>query len=587
MARKNVFAVAAVALAVLPHCPQAQEVSGVHPAYTYTNLMPSGFNPAGLGGLDFIGNDGVIATWGGSQKTAGEVWILPGLATGTVGTPVKIDGPLREALGLRVVDGVIYVLTKPELFKYTKQTNGTWTKSSVAKGWAYTDSQWHHFAFALVYSKGSFYFNTGVGYEPIPNENPQRGSTIKVNPTTGAIEALVKGLAQCQRPRGRARRRAVHHRQPGPLAAREQAGPHQGRAVLRVPHEHELHREHRGVNPPAIWLPYGSFSNSPTRPFLLTEGPYKGQMITGDVFHGGIQRYFLEKVNGEYQGACFRFSQGIGYGINEIVPGPDGSLYTAGIGGGCCGMDGSGNWNYLSKNNGLGRLKPSTTVPFEVLAMRSVQGGFELEFTKPAGPAANTASNYTMQSWWYTPTSAYGGNPMGTAAGQRDGRRAERGQAQSEAHSDEPAGQQGVLCQAQQRPTSPRKAGETSGPTRPGIPSSAWGRPNPTTAVRQVERFQDGLAASLRPGARALELPFTAPYRVVLLGLDGRRHAEARGTAPGSLDLRSMTPGLVRPGRHGGLRSFPVEAENPLSMRPAGACPAGSTAARLPVIRVF
>ena len=84
---------------------------------------------------------------------------------------------MREALGLRVVDGVIYVLTKPELFKYTKQTNGTWTKSSVAKGWAYTDSQWHHFAFALVYSKGSFYFNTGVGYEPIP----YRGSRARIH----------------------------------------------------------------------------------------------------------------------------------------------------------------------------------------------------------------------------------------------------------------------------------------------------------------------------------------------------------------------------------------------------------------------
>ena len=70
------------------------------------------------------------------------------------------------------------------------------------------------------------------------------------------------------------------------------------------------------------------------------------------------------------------------------------------------------------------------------------------------------------------------------------------------------------------------------------------GPAEPTTAVRQVERFQDCLAASLKPGAGALELPFTAPYRVVLMGLDGRRHAEARGTAPGSLDLRGLAPGL-------------------------------------------
>ena len=81
---------------------------------------------AGIGGLDFLGNDGVICVWGGSQKTVGEVYILPGLATAAPGARVKIDGPLREPLGVQVVNGEIFVLTKPELFKYTKQTDGSW-----------------------------------------------------------------------------------------------------------------------------------------------------------------------------------------------------------------------------------------------------------------------------------------------------------------------------------------------------------------------------------------------------------------------------------------------------------------------------
>ena len=138
----------------------------------------------------------------------------------------------------------------------------------------------------------------------------------------------------------------------------------------------------------------------------MNEGPYKGQMIAGDVFHGGIQRYFLEKVNGEYQGACFRFATGIPYGINEIVPGPDGSLYTAGIGGGCCGMEGSNNWNYNGKNNGLGRLKSSGTVPFEVLAMRSVQGRLRTGVHRSRPALRSTRLPTTPCSrWWYTPTS--------------------------------------------------------------------------------------------------------------------------------------------------------------------------------------
>lgn len=152
---------AAVTLAFLAPSGGTQEVSGVHPFYQYANLMPAGFNPPGLGGLGFLGNDGVIATWGGSQKTAGEIWIIPGLAGASApGIPVRIDGPLREPLGLRVVDGVIYVLTKPELLKYTRQANGSWTRSTVAKGWAYNDDQWHHFAFSLIHHNGAFYFNT-------------------------------------------------------------------------------------------------------------------------------------------------------------------------------------------------------------------------------------------------------------------------------------------------------------------------------------------------------------------------------------------------------------------------------------------
>ena len=41
-------------------------------------------------------------------------------------------------------------------------------------------------------------------------------------------------------------------------------------------------------------------------PVLLKEGPFAGQLLFGDVTYGGLQRGFLEKVDGEYQGAVFR-----------------------------------------------------------------------------------------------------------------------------------------------------------------------------------------------------------------------------------------------------------------------------------------
>lgn len=514
----------------------------MHPSYQYTNLMPAGFNPAGLGGLGFLGKDGVIATWGGSQKTAGEVWIIPGLAGESApGLPVKIDGPLREALGLRVVDGAIYVLTKPELLKYTRQGDGTWTKSTLAKGWSYNDGQWHHFAFSLIHHGGAFYFNTGTGYPPDNNEDAQRGSLIKVNPASGAIDALVKGLRNAN---------GLAAGPDGELFATDNQGHWvpTNKLVHLKPGRFYGYRTSKNFtpgttteSPPAIWLPYGNYSNSPSRPILLTEGAYQGQMIAGDVNHGGIQRYFLEKVNGEYQGACFRFSQGIGYGINELVPGPDGSLYVAGIGGGCCGMDGSGNWNYQGQNKGLGRLKPTGTVPFEILAMRSVTEGFELEFTQPANAAAGVPGNYALQTWWYTPTSAYGGNPVGTAPAKVTAARLS-------------ADKRKVVLVVENLQVPKVYYVKLSNIAKEGggapWSSEAWytlhkvGPAEPSTALRQARDFTRGLADSFRPGSSAIDLPFNLPYRISLIGLDGRTVSSASGASPGRLSLDAARPGL-------------------------------------------
>ena len=47
--------------------------------------------------------------------------------------------------------------------------------------------------------------------------------------------------------------------------------------------------------PPAVWVGQGTMGNSPTFPYFVTGGLYRGQMLVGDNFYGGIQRYFLER----------------------------------------------------------------------------------------------------------------------------------------------------------------------------------------------------------------------------------------------------------------------------------------------------
>lgn len=75
---------------------------------------------------------------------------------------------------------------------------------------------------------------------------------------------------------------------------------------------------------------------------VLNDGPYKNQLLHGDVCYGGLQRVFMEKINGNYQGCVFRFSQGLEGATHRLVWGPDGALYMGMIGN-------PGNWSQQGK----------------------------------------------------------------------------------------------------------------------------------------------------------------------------------------------------------------------------------------------
>ena len=74
------------------------------------------------------------------------------------------------------------------------------------------------------------------------------------------------------------------------------------------------------VTQPVVWVPQNEIGNSPSTPVQLSEGPFAGQMLFGDVTYGGVQRAFLEEVDGEYQGAVFRHTAGLEAGVNRLRP---------------------------------------------------------------------------------------------------------------------------------------------------------------------------------------------------------------------------------------------------------------------------
>ncbi len=172
----------------------------------------------------------------------------------------------------------------------------------------------------------------------------------------------------------------------------------------------ELKKDIPELKTPAVWLPHGVLGIS-TSEILKDEtaggfGPFAGQLFVGDQGKSNISRVFIEKVNGEYQGASFMFREGFQSGILRMTWGKDGSLFV-----------GETNRGWGSAGNttaGVERLVWTGKTPFEMKAVRAMPDGFEIEFTKPVNKAtAADFKNYQVRSFIYKYHPVYGSPTVG------------------------------------------------------------------------------------------------------------------------------------------------------------------------------
>ncbi len=379
----------------------------VHPSYDIAQARPAVFTPK-VGGMDFL-SDGrlVVSTW----DPAGSIYILDGV---NGDDPEKITtkliaSGLAEPLGVKVVNDIIYIQQKQELTQLLDH-NG----DDIIDEYRVMSNDWdvsanfHEFAFGLVEKDGWLYGNLAIGVMPggasAPNQPKQRGSTYRVNIETGETQYLTSGM---RTPNG------IGIGVDGEIFVADNQG--DWLPASKIMHVQEgAWFGSRAVDfdgtadktetKPLVWLPQDEIGNSPSTPMAINDGPYKGQMIHGEVTNGGIKRVFVEKVNGNYQGCLFRFIQGLEAGVNRIKWGPDGALYVGGIGS-------SGNWGHSGKLwYGLQRLKYNENPTFEMLAVRAKSDGVEIEFTEALqeGDGWDKAA-YEIEQWRYQPTANYGG----------------------------------------------------------------------------------------------------------------------------------------------------------------------------------
>jgi len=363
----------------------------VHPSFVVKQARPETFLPK-VGGIDFL-SDGrmVVSTW----DPAGTVYIVDNHASGDPSkmTATPIAKGLAEPL-TRLVDHN----GDDQIDEY----------QTVSNDWS-TSGNFHEFAFGLEYLDGYFYATLATAIQPGgASTNPQitdRGKVAKISRANGTVEFIAHGL---RTPNG------IGVGVDGELFIADNQG--DWLPASKIVHVQEdawygsRSVDYAGTNGlnetrPVVWLPQDEIGNSPSTPTYLDKGIYKGQMIHGEVTHGGIKRVFVEKVNGQYQGCVFRFIQGLEAGVNRIRWSPDGALYIGGIGS-------TGNWGHTGKLwYGLQRLEFDDSKPaFEMLAVRAKTNGMEIELTEPFKDGEGwDPTDYEVRQWRYQPTENYGG----------------------------------------------------------------------------------------------------------------------------------------------------------------------------------
>lgn len=342
--------------------------------------------------------------------TEGQVWRT---RTPPVGHPQQVNwqryaSGLYHPIGLAMVGARLFVSQKPEITELIDH-DGDGTVDhyrTLATGWGLSTG-WHEYCFGLAvdrqenlwFALNTGYFWTNPGYV---NPGRWRGSVMRVNLKSGRLAEVAKG---CRVPNGICVDGAgdlfFTDNQGDWIQACKLAHVVEGRFYGHPEYKADALPADQAPNgPSAIWFPYHrmrSISGPIVDTTLGKFGPFAGQTFVGDVGYGanaGIMRVALEKVDGEYQGACFPFVDNQPLGCERMRFGPDHQLYIA------------------SLTSGLTRLAyVAKTAPLAMKAVHIRPGGngFVVHLTKPLAADQNiNPAQFSVARYHYLYTGNYG-----------------------------------------------------------------------------------------------------------------------------------------------------------------------------------
>ena len=377
-----------------------------------------------VGGMATI-PDGRVAV----STRRGEVWMVENPYGVTPYYRLFAKG-MHEVLGLAYHKGALYAVQRGELTKLT-DTNGDGEADAYQNiaNWE-LEGNYHEYSYGPVFDKDDNIFLTfnvawvGFGEAKLWK---WRGWMVKVSPD-GSLTPIASGLRS---PAGVMMNAAgdifytenqgdwvgsgrITHLEKGDFAGHVSSlfwsnEPNSPMTLQKsdVPDNsepmHKAAEKIKNLKLPAVWYPHTMMGVSTAGMVEDVNGNFgfKGQYYVSDQGHSKVMRMQLEKVNGQYQGACYPFREGWQSGLLRLAWGNDGSMFG--------GMTSRG-WSSTGKDLfGLQRMVWNGKMPFEMAEIHAMSDGFELTFSKPVDKAtAINAENYEINSFTYQYHHTYG-----------------------------------------------------------------------------------------------------------------------------------------------------------------------------------
>ncbi len=356
-----------------------------------------------LGGFDFFesGTRAAVCTW------MGDVFLVDGIdADLDKLTWHRVASGLFQPLGLKIVDGRIYVLGRDQItLLHDFNGDGEADFYENFNNDAQVTEHFHEFAMDLqTDAAGDFYYMKG-GRHAKDAVVPQHGTLIKVSKDGTKSEILAKGF---RAPNG------LHVNDDGTFFTSDQEGHWTPMNRINLVRKGGFYgynwsyfedgKKRQSFDNPLCWI-HKRYDRSPAAQLRVKSkkwGALDGQLLSFSYGTGEISQVLYEKIDDELQGGVMKldvpmFPTGV---MRGRFHGGDGQLYL-------CGLFG---WSSnRTQSGGFYRVRHTGKKAHLPIGINATEKGMVLSFSEPLdSERSGVAARYAVERWNYRWQQSYG-----------------------------------------------------------------------------------------------------------------------------------------------------------------------------------